>query len=231
MPDETNPSAFLRVRVWDLPTRSFHWLLATAVIAAIVTAHVGGNAMIWHMRLGLFIMALLLFRIVWGLVGGRWSRFASFLYTPSTVLRYLRGQTRGDEYLDVGHNPLGAFSVLALLALLLVQVATGLIADDEISNIGPLNRFVSTKTGLLASGWHADVGQWTLIALLVLHVAAIVYYLRARRLNLVRPMLLGDKSLPAGTPASADGLAQRLLALVLGAACAGVAVWVSRLGT
>jgi cytochrome b len=81
-----------RVRVWDLPTRLFHWLLALAVIALVVTAKVGGNAMVWHFRLGYFVLGLLVFRLLWGLVGGRWSRFGSFVYKPSTTWRYLRAQ-------------------------------------------------------------------------------------------------------------------------------------------
>jgi cytochrome b len=143
----------------------------------VVTGKVGGNAITWHFRLGYLVMGLLLFRIVWGLVGGHWSRFASFVRSPSTVLRYLRGQTRPDEHLDVGHNPLGAGSVLALLLLLAVQVGTGLVADDEIANQGPLNRFVSGATGLvghrLAQGLRpVDPDR----AGGVLHVAAIVFY-------------------------------------------------------
>jgi cytochrome b len=191
-------------RVWDLPTRLFHWALAAAVIGSVVSAKIGGNAMVWHFRLGYVVLALIAFRVLWGLVGGRWSRFTSFLYAPGTVLRYLRGQSRQDEHLEVGHNPLGAFSVFALIGVVGLQVATGLVADDEIANIGPLNRFVSGDTVSQATGWHKEYGQWLIIGLVVLHVAAIVYYLVRKKLNLVRPMVVGDKPLPAGTPSSAD---------------------------
>ena len=218
------------VRVWDLPTRLFHWVLALTVVGSVVSAKIGGNAMVWHFRFGALVLALLAFRILWGLVGGRWSRFASFIYAPATVLRYLRGQTTPGEHLDVGHNPLGSFSVFALLGFLALQVATGLVADDEIANTGPLNRFVGSATVSLASGWHKDVGQLILIALVVLHVGAILFYLWRKQLNLVRPMIVGDKPLPAGTPASADGPPQRLLALLLAAACGAAAAWVLSLG-
>lgn len=217
-------------RVWDLPTRLFHWSLAAAVIGSVVSAKIGGNAMVWHFRLGYVVLALIVFRLLWGLVGGRWSRFASFLYAPGTVLRYLRGESRHDEHLDVGHNPLGAFSVFALIAILAVQVATGLVADDEIANTGPLNRFVSGAVVSQATGWHKELGQWIIIALVVLHVSAIVFYRVRKKLDLVRPMVVGDKPLPPGTPASADGLPQRLLAAVLLAACAGGAAWVASFG-
>jgi len=216
-------------RVWDLPTRLFHWTLALTVVGSVVSAKVGGNAMVWHFRLGFFVLALIAFRLLWGVLGGRWSRFASFIYAPGTVLRYLRGQTRADEHLDVGHTPLGSFSVLALLGLLALQVATGLVADDEIANIGPLNRFVSSATASQATGWHKEYGSWILITLVVLHVVAVLFYLLKKRHNLIRPMLSGDKSLPLGTPASADGLPQRMLALLLLLACGSGAAWVASL--
>jgi len=217
------------VRVWDLPTRAFHWLLAACVIGLVITAKVGGNAMVWLMRLGLAVLALLVFRIIWGLVGGRWSRFASFLYAPGTVLRYLRGEHRPADHFEVGHSPIGAFSVFALITLLLVQVGTGLIADDEIATTGPLNRYVASATGLLATGWHKGYGQWILLGLVALHVVAIVVY-KLRGKNLVTPMITGDKPLPPDVPATQDGLANRGLAAVVLAACAALAVWIARQG-
>ena len=217
-------------RVWDLPTRAFHWTLAAAVIALVVTAKVGGNAMLWHMRLGLLVLALLAFRLVWGVVGGRWSRFTSFVYAPATLLRYLRGDHRPGDHFEVGHSPLGALSVFGLIAVLLVQVGTGLIADDEIANTGPLNRYVASATGLLATGWHKGYGQWLLLALAALHIAAIVVY-KLRGKNLITPMITGDKPLPPEVPAATDSLATRGLAAVLLAACAALAMWVARLGS
>jgi cytochrome b len=217
------------VRVWDLPTRLFHWTLAVAVLAQIVTGKIGGNAITWHFRIGYVVMALLAFRLVWGLVGGHWSRFVRFVYGPATVLRYLRGQARSDEHLDVGHSPLGAFSVFALLLLLAVQVGTGLVADDEIANQGPLNRFVASATALSATHWHKEYGQVVLIVLVLLHVAAIVYY-RTKGKNLVQPMVTGDKLLPPGVPASRDGAGARVAALVVMAGCAAAVTWIVRIG-
>ncbi len=217
------------IRVWDLPTRLFHWLLAATVVGSVVTAKIGGGAMVWHTRLGFVVLALVVFRLVWGLVGGRWSRFASFVYAPATLLRYLRGQARPEERLDVGHSPTGALSVFAILGVLSAQVGTGLLSDDEIAFVGPLNRFVSTDTGLAATSLHKTWGQWLVIGLVVLHVLAIVAYLLKKN-NLVAPMIGGDKLLPPGTPASADGLAQRGLALALALGAGLLAWWVSRLG-
>jgi cytochrome b len=218
------------IRVWDLPTRLFHWTLAALVVCSFISAWIGGGAMVWHFRLGYCALALLVFRVLWGLVGGRWSRFASFIYAPATLQRYLRGQAAASEHLEVGHSPTGALSVFALLALLLVQVGTGLVADDEIANIGPLNKYVSSATAGQATSWHSEVGQWILLALVLLHVAAIVWYRVKKRIDLLRPMLDGDKQLPASTPPSADGKAQRGLAALLLAACAALAVWVARQG-
>ncbi len=220
------PSHSVYVRVWDLPTRVFHWLLFASVVGSIVSAKIGGNAIVWHMRFGYLVFCLLAFRIVWGLIGGRWSRFANFIYAPATLLRYLRGEHRPGDHFEVGHNPLGAGSVFALIGFLALQVGTGLFADDEIATVGPLNRFVSTDTGLAATAWHKNWGQWILIALIVLHIAAVVFYLVRKRTNLIRPMLEGDKQLPADTPASRDDTRSRTTALVLFAACAAVVTFV-----
>ena len=153
------------VRVWDLPTRVFHWLLAGLVVFSVVTATIGGNAMVWHMRSGFAIFTLLAFRLVWGFAGGHWSRFRAFVYAPSTSLRYLRGESLPHEHHQVGHNPLGAGSVFALLGILALQVATGLIADDEIATTGPLIKYVSSATSSLATSWHKNYGKWIIIGL------------------------------------------------------------------
>lgn len=218
------------VRVWDLPTRLFHWLLALSVIALVVTAKIGGAAMVWHFRFGLFVLGLLLFRLVWGLVGGRWSRFASFIYLPGTILRYLKGGSRADEHHEVGHNPLGSLSVFAMLAILVIQVATGLVGDDEIANVGPLNKFVATETGLLATGWHKTWGQWIILALVALHVVVVIGYLVVKKKNLIVPMLSGDKQLGADVPAATDSGGSRSLALVVAIVAGAVVAYVVRLG-
>lgn len=214
------------IRVWDLPTRAFHWLLVACLVGSIVSVKAG--AMTQHLWFGSAVLALLVFRLLWGLVGGRWSRFASFLYGPAAILRHWRDAPQAGDRFEVGHNPLGALSVFAMLAVLALQVATGLVGDDEIAFVGPLNQFVSTDTGLAATSWHRGWGKALLLALIGLHLLAIVYY-RWRGKALTLPMLLGDKPLPAGTPASADGLRQRLLALALAAVCATGAWLLARL--
>lgn len=214
-----------RTRVWDLPTRLFHWGLACAVIGLVVTGTTG--IMEWHFRLGHTVLALLVFRLVWGFIGGRWSRFGAFIYAPASVLAYLRGRAHPDHL--IGHNPLGAFSVFALLAILALQVSTGLVADDEIAASGPLTRFASRATVRLATGWHKAQGKWTVIVMASLHVLAVLFYVLVKRDTLVRPMFSGDK-LTAGTVTpSRDVAATRLVALVVFMLCAGFAWWIASL--
>lgn len=215
-----------RVRVWDLPTRLFHWALAACVIALVVTAKLG--EMLWHERLGYAVLALLLFRLVWGLVGGHWSRFHTFVYAPGSVLAYLRGRAHPDHV--IGHTPLGAASVYAMLLVLLAQVGTGLFSDDEIAFTGPLNRFISTDAGLAATSYHRSWGQWFVIGLVVLHVAAIAWYAWRKRQNLVRPMVVGDKEVRAAAKSSRDDATSRIAAAAVLAAAAGAVWWIRALG-
>lgn len=227
-----NPEPRLRsVRVWDLPTRLFHWTLALAVVGAVVTAKIGGNAMVWHMRLGLLVLALLAFRLVWGFAGGYWSRFANIFHGPRNVLAFLRGDNGPAGHFEVGHSPTGAWSVVAMLAVLAAQVATGLVADDEIATTGPLYRFVSADTVSTASSWHKDLGQYLVIGLVLLHVGAVLFYLWRKQRNLILPMIHGDKSLGADIPTSADGARHRAAALAVAVAAASLAWWVGSLAT
>lgn len=217
-----------KVRVWDLPTRLFHWSLVACIVGLAISGYRGGSAMEWHARIGYAVLTLLLFRIVWGFVGGRWSRFASFIYSPRSVLGYLRGSPHPDHL--VGHNPLGAGSVFAMLALLSAQIATGLVGDDEVSFTGPFNKFVDSGTGLAATWYHKRVGQWIILALVLLHIAAVLYYLWRKNDNLIRPMLQGDKTIAGGAAPSRDDAVSRLVALAVLGICAGAVTWLVKLG-
>lgn len=210
------------VRIWDLPTRLFHVALAVLVTGAVVTAKVGGAWMAWHLVCGEAVLALLAFRWVWGLVGGRWSRFATFLPAPARVARALRGRAPAGE--RIGHNALGALSVWAFLVLLSAQVATGLVADDDIDTTGPLNAHVGAGVARGASRWHAGWGVDLILALVALHMLAVAWYTLRRREPLLRAMWTGDKPLPPATPASRDDAAARAWALAIAATAAG-AVW------
>lgn len=209
-----------KTRVWDLPTRIFHWALVACVVGLVISGNVGGNAMTWHFRFGYGVLSLLLFRIVWGLVGGRWSRFSSFIYAPATIISYMKG--RGKPEHSVGHNPMGAGSVFALLAFLLTQVGSGMMSDDEIAAVGPLAKFVSNATVSTATWYHKDVGKVVIIALVVLHIAAILFYLFKKKENLVKPMIHGDKLLDAVVESSKDNAQSRTVAAVVFAICVGL---------
>lgn len=216
----------IRTRIWDLPTRLFHWTLAACVIALVFTAKVSGSsaAMEWHYWLGYATLALLLFRLVWGVIGGHWSRFSSFVYSPVTLLRYLKGQDPRPE-LHAGHSPTGALSVFAILAIVGTQALSGLFIYDDISFYGPLTNWVSNDTISLATRWHVEWGQWLVIGIAVLHVLAIVFYRLVKRQNLVTPMIVGDKRLTSPLPASRDGIGPFITALVVMAACSGFVYW------
>ena len=214
------------VRVWDLPTRVFHWALALCIVGLLITGNIGGNWMVWHFRFGLTVLALLMFRLVWGLVGGRWSRFGAFVYSPRSLIDYVKGNGKPEH--SVGHTPTGAGSVFALLAVLLAQVGSGLISDDEIAFAGPLTRFVSGATMNLATNYHTNIGKWIILGLVILHIAAIVFYLW-RKQNLIMPMLDGNKQLPMVVSASTDNAGTRIMALVIFGICAAFVGWIGQL--
>jgi cytochrome b len=174
----------LRVRVWDLPTRAVHWLLALLIPFSWWSAH--SDHLPWHRLSGYTILGLLIFRLIWGFVGSPTARFSRFLRGPGTVVVYLRGRLAP----VIGHNPLGGWSVMAMLTALAVQVTLGLFSVDEDSlEAGPLSTFVSFDTGRAIAHAH-HIGFWVLLALIGLHLAAIaVYAMRGR--NLVAPMITG----------------------------------------
>ena len=213
-----------KVRVWDLPTRIFHWALALCFLALVVTGSIGIELMVWHFRLGCAVLSLLLFRLLWGFAGARWSRFASFVPTPATLLAYLRRPS-----LSVGHNPLGALSVLAMLALLLLQVVSGMCSDDEVVFAGPLTAWVSNATVKLATHYHRVVGKPLLFALLLLHLAAIAFHRFKRGEKLLGAMLHGDKLLEQDAEPSRDDARSRALAALLFALCAAAVATLVRL--
>jgi len=211
-----------RIVIWDLPTRIVHWALVVLVVAAVISAKIG--AIDWHGRIGLAIMGLIVFRLVWGLIGSTHARFASFLPTHTSLRAYLRGQWRG-----VGHNPLGAFSVIALLALIVVQFSTGLFANDDIAFSGPLSRLVDKDLSDRLTGIHTFSINF-LIAMVVLHIAAIAFYTFVKKEKLVAPMVTGWKEVEPGEGESASGggpIALLVALLIAGAAVYGASgAWI-----
>jgi cytochrome b len=191
-PSTRTPDGSRPVRVWDLPTRLFHWLLLFCVVVSFVTGNIGGNAMRYHMLSGYCILALLIFRLIWGFAGSRTSRFAAFVKGPASVLSYMAAVFKENAPRSLGHNPLGGWSVVAMLADLLVQVGTGLFASDDILTEGPLYGWVGRDTANFLTGIHL-ANRFVLIALIAVHIFAVMFYLFVKRENLIRPMITGVK--------------------------------------
>lgn len=210
------------VQVWDLPLRLFHWLLVFSFFAAYATAKLGGAWMDWHGRLGLFILGLLSFRLVWGFIGSHHARFVHFFPTVRRIINYLKGQWQG-----LGHNPLGALSVLGLLSLLTLQVVSGLFANDDIAFEGPLASLIDKSLSDRSTGWHSLIFNGLLV-LVGLHLLAIVYHRLVKKNNLVLPMLSGKKELPRVIAESLELPVKprfTLLRLVISLSLASGAIW------
>lgn len=201
-------------RVWDLPLRTTHWALVLAVAGCFATHYAGIEWFAWHRRLGYVVLVLVAFRILWGFVGTRHARFASFVRGPRAILGYLRGGARE----TAGHSPLGALSVLAMLVLLAVQAVTGLYANDEIMSMGPFYGWIDPGLSNRITTWHR-LNSDGLLALVVLHVVAVAWYVLVRRQALLRAMLSGRKPadvVPVGEeiPGSRTLLAVVIVALL-----------------
>lgn len=205
---DERPSAPIRIRVWDLPTRLFHWSLAAAVLVAVVTGQFGGDWMPVHGIAGQAIVGLVVFRVVWGFIGATHARFTSFVPTPGRLKAYLQGRWQG-----VGHNPLGALSVLLLLGLLAAQAASGLFSNDDIAYTGPLAAQVSDERSSWLTWLHHQLAD-ALLILIGLHVLAIVFYAWFRKDNLVKPMVTGYKEVQAGESTRKGGWIAVAIALV-----------------
>lgn len=210
--------------VWDLPVRVMHWALALATAGAWLTQNLEGDWFRWHSWCGYAVLVLVLTRIAWGFVGTRHARFTAFVRGPRAALRYLRGLVRGDAPAHAGHNPLGAWMVVVLLALLLVQAVTGLFANDQIMNTGPLFGYVTGARSDALSRLHASLVNWILAAVL-LHVLAVFAYLAGKRIDLITPMFTGRKSETAVRPQEAIRGSRTWLALLIAALIAGALAW------
>jgi cytochrome b len=179
-------------RVWDLPVRIFHWTLLLAFVGAYLTHRLGIEYFKYHLWCGYTVVVLVAFRIVWGVVGPQYARFTDFLHHPVTAIRYGWDWLRGREQPFAGHNPLGGLMVVALLIALFVQASTGLVANDEILNTGPLYGYVSAERSLAFTSLHRQLFYWILAAV-ILHVLAVVAHLVFKGENLIKAMITGRK--------------------------------------
>lgn len=223
-PESANTASDRTVPVWDLGVRFFHWALVACVVTSFVTIKIGGNAMTYHVWSGYAILTLLLFRILWGFAGGTHARFASFVRGPGAVIAYLKGMfARHEHPAPPGHNPVGALSVLAMLAVLLFQATSGLFTNDDIAFEGPLYKWVGKELSDKLTHWH-HFNEKVIILLVLLHLAAIAFYFFRHKDNLVRPMVTGVKRVFGYGGESRHGSTG--LAVALLAACGGVVYFV-----
>lgn len=199
----------MKIRIWDLPLRLFHWLLVVAVIGSFVSVKLGGNAMIWHGRFGYIVLSLICFRLIWGFVGTHHARFVNFIRFPKAIFAYLKNPTE-----TPGHSPLGAISVIVLLGLFLSQALAGLFASDDIAFDGPLVKYVASTWVELLTSFHR-LNEWVLMALVGVHVGAILYYKYAKKINLISAMITGDKESADTAPLVQDDSKVRLKAMAL----------------
>ncbi len=208
----------LSMRVWDAPVRLFHWLLVVLILLSYVTAQLGW--MQTHFLSGYTILSLLLFRLVWGFVGSDTARFGRFVVNPALGLKHLREFAKKEPDDQIGHNAAGGWMVVLMLGLLVLQATTGLFSsgEDDPSVAGPLAHLIG-KASDVVSAVHS-INFNLILALVVLHVAAIIAYAAVKRHDLVRPMLTGKKRLPAAT--RPPRMASPVLALLVYLCAAGV---------
>ena len=186
-----------KVVVWDAPTRLFHWLAAVLVVAAYVTWRL--NWMDWHARVGSALLALLWFRLFWGLFGSETARFSCFLVSPRHAARHLARTFWREPDRQAGHNPAGGWMVMLILALLFGETLTGLYVANDVADEGPLTQLVPAPAANAITALHSIFWD-ALLAAVLLHVLAIFVYAVAKGHNLLLPMITGRKSLPPSVP-------------------------------
>ncbi len=211
------------VAVWDWPVRVVHWLIVLLVAALLTTGLIGNEMLVWHMRCGQALLALVIFRIIWGFVGSTNARFTSFVRGPKAVLDYARSLIRPPHHAHATHNPLGGWMVVALLLVLLAQATTGLFTNDDILYDGPLVKWIDKDLSDAIGTWHRRM-WWVVVALASVHIFAVIGYLMHLGEDLVYPMVSGEKVLPTHLQRPQHAEASTTRALVLLALCA-LAVW------
>lgn len=202
------------VKVWDLPVRLFHWLLAALFLFMFFTGKSKGNWMEWHMYAGYAILALVVFRVLWGFAGSSTARFSGFIAGPGRAFAFAKKLLSRSPAPVVGHNPLGGWMVVVLLAALLLQAGTGLFANDDISIEGPLSKFISKELSDRLTTIHYYNFN-VLLALAGMHVAAVLFHVFVKKENLLSAMFTGKRRLEAATEVPAVRFVSSWRALAL----------------
>jgi cytochrome b len=205
-----------RVYVWDSGVRAFHWLLVGCLLGSWLTAEYGVLDLEWHFRFGYAALGLIVFRVLWGFLGNQHARFASFVRSPRVGFRYARELMKPDHAPQPGHNPLGGWSVIALLLVVAIQAITGLMSTDDIFLDGPLAKYVSTDTVSLMTRIHA-ININVLYALIALHLSAVLFHVVIKREALIRAMFSGyQRVVKTATDASPTAWARLLGCALVG---------------
>lgn len=226
MENQHNDTTRKRVLIWDIPVRLFHWTQLALFVSLFITAEVMDDKIELHAKLGLTLLALVLFRLLWGIAGSSYARFSHFLKGPRSVLAYTPSLFSRQSHPEVGHNPLGGWMVVVLLILVLTQAVLGLFANDDIMFDGPLSYLISKETSDLLTGLHEDIFH-ILLVLIGLHVAAVIWHKLFKGENLLPAMFTGYKQLPADVQAEDARSGGILRAIVLFTICAGMVYWLT----
>lgn len=213
------------LHVWDLPTRIFHWLLVASFIIAYASNWLGVSYFTWHLWSGYFVVILVGFRILWGIFGTHHAQFANFVRHPFESMRYAKQLATNKAKPYPGHNPLGALMVVLLLMVMLIQAVTGLFANDEIFNVGPLYGYISNELSLKLTGIHKELFYWILAAV-VIHVSAVFFYVFVKRENLIKAMVTGKKPRLGFEGAHSIESSKIWLALFLAVLVSALLAWV-----
>jgi len=208
--------------IWDLPLRIFHWSFAVTILASWYTAEQGADLVEIHMKLGYFALVLIVFRLLWGLIGPKHARFSQFVPSPKTLLSYLQ-KSKLDKAMP-GHNPLGAMMVILMILLISVQAVSGLFINDDIFSSGPYYGSISNELEKVMSFLHHNTFDFMIVAI-GLHLAAVAYYWRVKKQNLVLPMITGKKSAEQLDAVDAIPHSKIILACVVAACCVGFVYW------
>jgi cytochrome b len=209
------------VRVWDLPVRLFHWLTVALVAAAYATWRL--NWMEWHGWIGVLMLALVLFRLLWGFLGSQTARFSHFLTSPRIAFAHLKYVFLREADRQVGHNPAGGWMVVLLLALLLAETLTGIYIANDVADVGPLTGIVPAAAANAIDASHAILWN-VLLAAIAAHVLAIFGYAAVKGQDLVRPLITGMKVLPEPVKAPRMASLARAALLFAGSAAAAIVI-------
>ncbi|MBM4233374.1 MAG: cytochrome B [Gammaproteobacteria bacterium] len=239
--DDAAAGSSREVLVWDPWVRLTHWGLAMLVAGAWLTRELEGDWFVWHTRLGYAVLVLVVTRILWGFVGSKHARFADFIRGPRAIIAYIKAvsceRPSGHKLLcqnPLGHNPLGALMIIAFLVLLLVQALTGLFANDQVFETGPLFGYIAIETSDRLTTLHKQIFDWIMAAIGV-HVAAALFYLWIKRENLILPMITGRKRIDGASmadsatnlpPQASTAMGSWWLAVFIAALVAGALAWV-----